>query len=260
MNYSTRHKQSSPLRFTALSLAIAASVGLANAQQPGDTISVVETPQHDIITKTVIDRLSFTVERHAAPSSHKFYMAAKTNMLYDLAAVPNIGVEFYVGKNFSVGANWMYAWWDNNSRHRYWRIYGGDLNLRYWFGKAAHAKPLSGHHIGVYAGAVTYDFEWGGTGIMGGKPHGTIWDRCQLQTGVEYGYSLPVGRHLNIDFTIGFGYLGGKYIKYQPDSNGSGYIWRSSHNLHWFGPTKAEISLVWLIGNGNYNAKKGADL
>ncbi|MCD8273384.1 MAG: DUF3575 domain-containing protein, partial [Alistipes sp.] len=26
---------------------------------------------------------------------------------------------------------------------------------------------------------------------------------------------------------------------------------------HWFGPTKAEISLVWLLGRGNYNEKKG---
>nr|WP_147351517.1 DUF3575 domain-containing protein [Bacteroides caccae] len=25
----------------------------------------------------------------------------------------------------------------------------------------------------------------------------------------------------------------------------------------WFGPTKAGISLVWLIGRGNYNEKKG---
>ena len=26
---------------------------------------------------------------------------------------------------------------------------------------------------------------------------------------------------------------------------------------HWFGPTKVGISLVWLIGNGHCNKKKG---
>ena len=38
-----------------------------------------------------------------------FYMAVKTNMLYDALLVPNIGVEFYVGKNWSLAGNWMYA-------------------------------------------------------------------------------------------------------------------------------------------------------
>ena len=54
-----------------------------------------------------------------------FYMDVRTNMLFDILAVPNIGAEFYVGKNISVFANWMYSWWDCDSHHRYWRIYGG---------------------------------------------------------------------------------------------------------------------------------------
>lgn len=40
-----------------------------------------------------------------------FYMAVKTNMLYDLLAVPNLGVEFYLGKGWSVSGNWIYGWW-----------------------------------------------------------------------------------------------------------------------------------------------------
>lgn len=35
------------------------------------------------------------------------------------------------------------------------------------------------------------------------------------------------------------------------------YIWQSTKQRHWFGPTKAEVSLIWLIGRGNYNEKKG---
>ena len=34
------------------------------------------------------------------------------------------------------------------------------------------------------------------------------------------------------------------------------YVWTSTKMRHWFGPTKLEISLVWLIGNGNFNSKK----
>ncbi len=194
------------------------------------------------------------LHRTTAPERN-FYMGLKTNMLYDVLAVPNIGAEFYIGKNWSVAGNWMYGWWSRNSSHHYWRVYGGDVAFRKWFGSASRRKPLTGHHLGLYAGVVTYDFEWGGKGYMGGIPGGTLWDRCQYIAGIEYGYSLPVGRRINIDFTIGLGYRGGKYLEYIPKDNF--YLWESTHRVNWIGPTKAEISLVWLIGHGNYNSGKG---
>ncbi|MDE5848735.1 MAG: DUF3575 domain-containing protein [Muribaculaceae bacterium] len=184
-----------------------------------------------------------------------FYMGLKTNMLYDALLIPNIGAEFYVGKNVSLTADWMYGWWDRDRTHYYWRAYGGNLGARWWFGKEADEKPLTGHHLGIFAGVITYDFELGKGGIMGGIPRGTLWDRCNFISGIEYGYSLPVAKRLNIDFSLALGYMGGKYIKYEPKHGF--YIWQSTHRLHWFGPTKAEISLVWLIGCDNYNRSKG---
>lgn len=184
-----------------------------------------------------------------------FYMAVKTNMLYDAIAVPNIGVEFYAGRSWSVGANWMYAWWKTDRKHWYWRTYGGELNLRKWFGKRAQEKPLQGHHLGIYGQFLTYDFETGGRGYIGGKPGGSLWDKANWGAGIEYGYSLPVGRRLNLDFSVGAGYLGGEYWEYV--SHEECYVWQATKRLRWFGPTKAEVSLVWLIGRGNYNNRKG---
>lgn len=186
-----------------------------------------------------------------------FYMWISTNMLNDVLAVPNLGAEFYLGKSWSVGGNWMYAWWKTDRRHRYWRIYGGDIHLRRWFGRAAAEKPLTGHHAGVYAQTVTYDFEWGGRGYMGGEPGGNLWDRAHWGAGVEYGYTLPIARRWDIDFTLGVGYLGGRYYEYIPVDNC--YVWQATKNRHWFGPTKAEVSLVWLIGCDNYNRRKGGE-
>lgn len=208
---------------------------------PADTTAVVEKAD--------------TIVAVSPETSKPFYMALKTNMLYDVLAVPNIGVEFYLGKNWSISGNWMYGWWKKNSSHRYWRIYGGDLAVRYWLGKKANEKPLTGHHIGIYGQAFTYDFEWGGKGYMGGEPGGTLWAKTNYAAGVEYGYSLPVANRLNIDFTLGVGYWGGKYYEYIPlDGH---YVWQATKKRHWFGPTKAEISLVWLLGKGNSNNKKG---
>ena len=184
-----------------------------------------------------------------------FYMDIRTNMLYDLMTIPNIGVDFYLGKNISIGANWRYSWWNSNKANWYWRTYGGDINLRYWLGKAAHEKPLQGHHVGVYGQVFTYDFEVGGKGIMGGKPRGDIFDKCNFIVAAEYGYSLPITRRLNIDFSAAFGYMGGEYREYEPIDNC--YVWQTTKERHYFGPTKVEVALVWLIGRGNVNKNKG---
>lgn len=187
--------------------------------------------------------------RSATPTSQRksFYMAVKTNLLYDIALIPNVGAEFYIGKNWTIGGNWMYAWWKNERKHNYWRVYGGDLYIRKYFGEKALEKPLTGHHLGIYGAIVTYDFELGGRGYLGNK-----WS---YHTGIEYGYSLPVAKRLNLDFTLGIGYLGGEYMEYLPIDNH--YVWQATKQRHWFGPTKAEVSLVWLIGYGNINKKKG---
>ena len=180
------------------------------------------------------------------PAPRPLYLAAKTNLLYDAALVPNVGLELSLGKGWSVGGNWMYAHWSNDARHRYWQIYGGELEVRRYFGSLAAEKPLQGHHVSLYAQAVTYDFETGGKGYLSDFAYGV---------GLEYGYSLPVAKRLNIDFGIGIGYSGGKYKSYYPDAGC--YVYIDTKRRHWFGPTRAEVSLVWLLGRGNVNSKKG---
>ena len=217
---------------------------------------VVTPPVPESVDTVAVEEVPVVPDTPIAPVVKKpFYMGIKTNMLYDVLAVPNIGVEFYLGKNWSVVGNWMYGWWNKNSSHHYWRIYGGDIAIRKWFGKKAEEKPLTGHHLGLYGQAFTYDFEWGGKGYMGGKPGGTLWEKTNYAAGVEYGYSLPIAHRLNIDFTLGVGYWGGRYYKYEPMDGH--YIWQATKNRRWFGPTKAETSLVWLLGRGNSNNKKG---
>jgi hypothetical protein len=196
----------------------------------------------DAASGTVVTEVSENIGAQLASTAqtatggHKFLIALKTNMLYDLVAVPNIGVELPLPAKFSVGANWMYAWWKSDNRHRYWRTYGGNVYARKWFG---HKSILSGHHLGVYGQIVTYDFEWGHRGYLG--------DRWSYAAGVEYGYSVKIAKRFNIDFSLGVGYLWGEYKEYIPDAGR--YVWQATKQRKWIGPTNAEISLVWLIGN-----------
>lgn len=175
--------------------------------------------------------------------------AISTNMLYDCLLVPNIGIRMAASDRFTLGADWM-ATWLNDSKHHYYRIYGGDFDLRYRIGgDDSPLNPFSGHHVGLYASMVYYDLQRGVShrGVMSAKYNYAV--------GVSYTYSLPVARHFNIDFSLGIGYMWGKFKRHTPIDDHD--VWLSTHRRSWFGPTRAEISLVWILGNGVYNEKKG---
>lgn len=174
-------------------------------------------------------------------------VALRTNLAYDVLVVPNIGLEVGLPMNFTIAADWFGNWIRSDKNNVSWQGYGGYLTLRYYFGKQAKQCPFTGHHVGIYGSGLTFDVELGGKGYQQAK--------FGFGGGVEYGYSLPVGSHLCFDFNIGVGYQGGEYKEYEPANDGTGhYVWQRTRLRNWWGPTKAEISLKWLIGSA---PKKG---
>lgn len=172
-------------------------------------------------------------------------IALKTNLLYDAALIPNIGLEYRFADRWTLSADYMHAWWSNNGKHRYWRCYGGEVALRRYFGNQA----FTGHHIGIYGTMLSYDIE-----LSSRKGYQS--DGFNYGAGFEYGYSLPVGGRLNLDFSLGAGYFGGNYKEYIP-MDGC-YVWQKTENLRWFGPTRAQIALVWILGGERRSTKGGA--
>lgn len=83
-------------------------------------------------------------ENDSVKMNKPFNMDIRTNIIYDALLIPNVGVEFDLGKRWTVAANAMYGWWNNDRSHWYWRAYGGDFALRKWLGKAARRKALTG--------------------------------------------------------------------------------------------------------------------
>lgn len=208
-----------------------------------DSVTTVEPAEVDTVIIKEITETTYPPE--VKKQKDGIVLAVKTNLLYDALCVPNAGVELPLGDDWSVSAAWMYAWWKSDKRHNYWRTYGGDIEMRRWFGKPGR-RVLTGHHVGVYGQIVTYDFERGGRGYLG--------DKWSYAAGLSYGYSMPIAKRLNIDFSVGVGYLGGVYKEYLPMEEC--YVWQCTKNRHYIGPTKAEVSLVWLLGRG-YNVRKG---
>lgn len=174
------------------------------------------------------------------------YFALKSNLLYDALLIPNLSLEASIGSGWTLGAGGMFAWWSKDAKHRYWRIYGGDLEIRKYFGTLAKSKPLQGHHLGIYGDFLTYDFEFGAKGYQ---------SKATYAAGIRYGYSHPIANRLNLDFALGIGYLHSNYKTYVPRDGC--YVYQETKKQKWLGPTQAEISLVWLLGKGNTNKKKG---
>lgn len=214
------------------------------AQKHAPAVQRVKEVKREVVKETVTDTVIRDVPVYIDET--RVIFAVKTNMLYDLAITPNIGIEFYLAPNVSINANWAYAWWKKDRTSYYWRAYGGDVEARYYINhwktrseRLEHA--FSGHHIGLYGLLCTYDYEFSNNGQQAAK-----WN---YGGGIAYGYSMPITRHLNIDFSLGIGCLYGDYYKYEPSTiDNEDYYWLSTNRRKYWGPTKAEVSLVWKLG------------
>lgn len=181
---------------------------------------------------TLLILTSIFIHTDAQTDSCKWSL--RTNLLYDAAIVPNVGVEYNLDNQWSLVGNVAFVWLKNDNKHRYWRYFSTDVEARRWLRKTV---DKTGHHIGAYMAAYRYDFEFGGKGNQGNFNYGI---------GISYGYSIRLNRTLNLDLGVAAGYVGGKYKEYYPDEGC--YVWQADKQRHYFGPTKAEATLVWKIG------------
>ena len=162
----------------------------------------------------------------------------RTNLVHDVLLVPNLGVEYELSDRWSLVADVSGAWWSAESRNRRWHILTGEVEMRRWLGWRFSPPYFDGgHHLGFYAAVYRYDLEWGGTGQQGELNYGG---------GISYGYALTFSAKLSLDLSLGIGYLGGRYKKYEPADDGS-YVQTGSGTRHYFGPTKLEASLVFHL-------------
>lgn len=201
-------------------------------------------PEPVVTVEPVVEDPTPVVEPEVIPAPVEdkgAFIAVKTNLLYDAALIPNIGLEVYLGRGWSLEGEYNYAWWKKESSQKRYRVAAGGIELRKWFG-SKHNTPLTGHFIGAYGMFGEYDMKLGSKGYQS--------DEYAYSAGLTYGYSKPIGRRLNLEFSLGAGYMGGDYLKYAYNEVDDCYYPLKSDKRNYFGLTKAEISLVWLIGKG----------
>ena len=170
-------------------------------------------------------------------------LALKTNLLYDALTLLNYSIEVPFNEKFSVLWYHQFPWWrwgeaDNQYCIRFLSI---GAEGRWWFNPKPRPQmgrdKLMGHFVGLYAESGKWDFEWGRDICHQGE-HWSV--------GLSYGYSMPLGRRLNMEFSISVGYASIAYRKYEPSEDYE-ILWRDPEKhgrWHYFGPTKAQVSLV----------------
>lgn len=175
--------------------------------------------------------LHFTVKKTIA--------AVKTNLLYDAVTALNVEVEVPIGDRCSVMVEDVFPWWNNGNKWAF-QMWEMGVEGRYWFKRTPARDALTGHFVGVYGMSAKYDFQKG----RSFENRGEYWS-----AGVTYGYSMPLGKYFNFEFSASFGYARINYRHYTPsdgyddliiDPDGSG-------RMGYIGPTKLKASLVFPI-------------
>ena len=172
-------------------------------------------------------------------------IAVKTNLLYGIGTfTPNIGVEIALGERTTLDVSGAYNWFNpdgkrsNNKKLVHWLV---QPEFRYFL-----CERFNGHFFGFHALFSQYNIGGHELPMLFGKGsenyrhHGNAYGG-----GFSYGYQLLLGKRWNLEFNVGVGYMRMEYDRY--DYTTCGELKNKSQTKNYFGPTKAGITLVFLI-------------
>lgn len=155
-------------------------------------------------------------------------------MLFDAATAVNYALELPVGEDFSVQFQEYTPWWVTKSNRHCLQFLSLGAELRWWF---KSDETLQGHFVGANVWSGNGDLQW----------NKNICYQFEFwSAGLTYGYSMPVSKWANLEFSISAGYARIPYQHYIPTDDWEILIKdkNKAGTLHYFGPTKAEVSLV----------------
>jgi len=142
-----------------------------------------------------------------AEDSLKAGVSVRTNLVWDLAAAePNLGIEFPLGKHWSVGANaGLKAWprylaWDwDQENPAHWRNFAIVPELRYYFKQIYEGWFVGADVVYTHYNVGSLEFPWGAYSEV--KDHRLQGDFAGL--GLFAGHSWWLGRHWRLEAEAG---------------------------------------------------------
>ncbi|MCP9611377.1 DUF3575 domain-containing protein [Coprobacter tertius] len=175
-------------------------------------------------------------------------LALKSNLLYDVNATINLGVEMALGRKVTLDVSGNYNGWTyaENRKMKHWLL---QPELRWWT-----CDRFSGHFWGLHALAGQFNFNgmlpftFGNRQVLAAvAPNGLAKYRYEgfiSGFGVSYGYQWILGKRWSLEASIGLGYAYMDYNKFGCEKCAE----KKGHNRsHYFGPTKAALSIIYII-------------
>lgn len=207
------------------------------------------------LTDTTVNNKPFGARDNSllarADWERKPLFAVKTNLLFDAVSALNVEFEIPIGQRWSVAVEGIFPWWLWTKKQYCLEITSGNLEVRYWMGNRQKRDQMTGWFGGLYAGAGLYDIEWGNRGYQG---------EFLISTGLSAGYAHKIGKNWRMEYSLGVGYMKHKYREYVPkfgEDDDWHLIRQGSGNFTWIGPTRAKVSLVWMLNHGYQKSKGG---
>ena len=171
-------------------------------------------------------------------------VVVKTNLLYDIIATANLGIEFKVAPKWTVDISGnLNAWtFSDNKKWKHWVL---QPEARYWL-----CERFNGHFVGAHLVGGIYnmgnwntDFTFLGTDFGQLKEH--RYEGWLVGAGIAYGYHWMLGRHWSVEAEIGIGYVYTQADKYECPRCGEQLENNKPH--HYVGPTKAAVNLIYVF-------------
>lgn len=165
---------------------------------------------------------------------HAQNIGVKTNLLYDATTTMNLGVEFALSPKVTIDLSGNYNPWEfgDNKKLKHWMV---QPEVRYWL-----CEKFNGHFLGfhVHGG----EFNMGGIKQLGMEKY--RYEGYAAGGGVSYGYQWILGKRWSIEASLGIGYTYLDYDKFLCEKCGDKI---GEETKHFVGPTKAAISLIYII-------------
>ena len=171
-------------------------------------------------------------------------VVVKTNLLYDITATANLGIEFSVAPKWTVDISGnLNAWtFSDNKKWKHWVL---QPEARYWL-----CERFNGHFVGAHLVGGIYnmgnwntDFTFLGTDFGQLKEH--RYEGWLVGAGIAYGYHWMLGRHWSVEAEIGIGYVYTQADKYECPRCGEQLENNKPH--HYVEPTKAAVNLIYVF-------------
>ena len=188
--------------------------------------------------------LSFLLLLAGGEIAHAQKFAIKSNLLYDATATVNLGIETALAPKWTFDLSGNYNAW-TMPNDRLYRHAMAQPEFRYWFCDRFSRHFLGFHGIGgIYnVGNIPNNFKMFGLDFSPLSEY--RYEGWGIGAGIAYGYAFILGEHWNLELEVGAGYIYTEYDKYECEE--CGLKLAADIPVHYIGPTKAAISLVYLF-------------